>query len=113
MKHQRDFNMVSNIGLTEAARISALIGDLDRIVRIIDADIGHEEKAAGRFDLSDAAYPIVARMLRVRRDNLAKTIASLERRVSVILEGMERSDDWRPAPHFISNGRRSNAERTS
>jgi hypothetical protein len=113
MKHPRDFNMVSNIGLTEAARISALIGDLDRIVRIIDADIGHEEKAAGRFDLSDAAYPIVARMLRVRRDNLAKTIASLERRVSVILEGMERSDDWRPSPHFISNGRRSNAEQTS
>ena len=113
MKHQRDFNMVSNIRLTEAARISALISDLDRTVRIIDADIAHEEKAAERFDLSDAAYPIVARILRVRRDNLAKTIASLERRVSVILERMERSDDWRPATHLISNSRRSNAGQTS
>jgi hypothetical protein len=83
MKHQHDFKTASNIGLGETARISALISDLDRIVRIIDADIGHEEKAAGRFDLSDAAYPIVARILRVRRDNLAKTIASLEKRVSV------------------------------
>ena len=92
MKHQRDFNMVSNIGLTEAARISSLISGLDRTVQIIDADIAHEEKAAGRFDLSDAAYPIVARILRVRRDNLAKTIASLERQVSVILERMEQSD---------------------
>ena len=113
MKHQRDFNMVSNIGLTEAARISALISDLDRTVRLIDADTAHEEKAAGRFDLSDGAYPIVARILRVRRDNLAKTIASLERRVSVILEGMERADDWRPATHLISNGGRCNAEQTS
>ena len=60
-----------------------------------------------------AAYPTVARILRVGRDNLAKTIASLERRVSVILERMEQSDDWRPAAHLISNGRRSNAEQTS
>jgi hypothetical protein len=37
----------------------------------------------------------------VRRDNLAKTIASLERRVSVLLELMERADDWRPATHMV------------
>jgi hypothetical protein len=112
VKHQRDFKKASNIGLGEAAQISALISDLDRIVRIIDADIVHEEKAAGWFDPSNAAYPIVARMLRVRRDNLKNTITSLERRVSVILERTERTDDWRPATHLISNGRQ-NAEQTS
>jgi hypothetical protein len=56
MKHQRDFNMASNIGLTEAARIRALISDLDRTVRIIDADIAHEEKA--RNGLTSPTPPI-------------------------------------------------------
>ena len=46
-----------------------------------------QRKAAlrARFDLSDAAYPVMARILEVRRDNLATTIAALEARLATVL----------------------------
>jgi phage shock protein A len=36
----------------------------------------------GIFDRSDAAYPILARMLATRRDNIKDTITALEQRLS-------------------------------
>jgi len=41
-------------------------------------DIEHEEAWAGVRDLSDPAYPMLARSLRARRENIGATIASLE-----------------------------------
>ena len=81
MKHQRDANGASNVGLGQAAQITALISDLRRIDHLIERDIAREEKEAGVFDLSSAAYPIMGRILRVRRNNLANTIATLGREV--------------------------------
>ena len=75
-------NLASHFGLAQAAQITALIIELQRVDRSIDADIAREEEQAGRFDLSDAAYPITARILKVRRDNLATTIAALEARLA-------------------------------
>jgi hypothetical protein len=89
LKHQKDFSRASNVGLSEAARISALISDLQRTDQIIEADIAREEAEAGRFELSSAAYPIIARILRVRRNNLAKTMALLEARLASVLERTE------------------------
>ena len=83
MKHQRDFE-TSSQGLREALRVNSLIKDLDRIVRLIDSDIAREEKESGVTDLSNAAYSLAARLLRVRRDNLSHTIASLETRVAAL-----------------------------
>jgi len=48
----------------------------------IDSDIAAEEEQAGVFDPSQAGYPILARTLAARRDNLKQTIAALERRLS-------------------------------
>ena len=59
-------------------RIAILIADLTRTSAILTADIEHEEERAGVRDLADPAYPALARTLRVRRQNLRATIASLE-----------------------------------
>ena len=76
MKYQRDANAASNV-MGEAAQIIALISDLRRRDHLIEGDIAREEKEAGVFDLSSAAYPISGRILRERRNNLGNTIASL------------------------------------
>ena len=59
-------------------RIATLIGNLSRSVELLTVDIEHEETQAGVRDLSDPAYPVLARSLRVRRDNLMETISLLE-----------------------------------
>jgi hypothetical protein len=66
---------------TAAARrlqIATLIGDLSRSMDILSADIEHEEARAGVRDVSDPTYPVLARSLRVRRENIGATIAMLE-----------------------------------
>jgi hypothetical protein len=59
-------------------QIATLIGNLSRTVEILTAEIEHEEARAGIHDLSNPAYPVLARSLRVRRVNIGATIASLE-----------------------------------
>jgi hypothetical protein len=59
-------------------QIATLIGSLSRSVELLTADIEHEEARAGVRDLSDRAYPVLARSLRTRRENIRTTIASLE-----------------------------------
>ena len=50
MKHQRDANGASNVGLGKAAQITALISDLRRADHLMEGDIAREEKEAGVFD---------------------------------------------------------------
>jgi hypothetical protein len=69
------------IGL-EASWIVALISNLDRHVELLDQDIAVEEERAQVFDRSHPAYPILARTLTARRDNLSATIAALEKRLA-------------------------------
>jgi hypothetical protein len=59
-------------------QIATLIGNLSRSLEMLTIDIEHEEKQAGVRDLADPAYPVLARSLRVRRENIGVTIASLE-----------------------------------
>jgi hypothetical protein len=59
-------------------QIATLIGDLSRSLDILSADIEHEEERAGVRDVSDPTYPLLARSLRTRRENIGATIASLE-----------------------------------
>jgi hypothetical protein len=47
-------------------------------VQILTADIEHEEVPAGVRDLLDPTYAVLARSLRVRRENIEATIAALE-----------------------------------
>ena len=81
MKQQRHFD-TSEAAQREAVKIRRMIGDLDRLVRLLDCNIAIQEECAKISDQSDVAYPILARALAARRDNLRKTIAALEQRLS-------------------------------
>ena len=61
-------------------QLSILIADLRRVVALIDADIKAEEERAHAFAHSNPKYPLLARHLRDRRDNLLATISLLEAR---------------------------------
>jgi hypothetical protein len=65
----------------EAQQTKSLIADLDRIVQIINVDVAAEEERAKVFDTTQPEYPILARALKARRDNLLDTIASLRQRL--------------------------------
>lgn len=62
----------------DSLRIATLIGSLSRSVELLTFNVEHEESRIGVHDLSDPAYPVLARSLRMRRDNIRATIASLE-----------------------------------
>ena len=59
-------------------QIATLIDNLSRSVEILTADIEREEAQAGVRDLADPTYPVLARSLRARRDNIMATVATLE-----------------------------------
>jgi septation ring formation regulator EzrA len=80
MKHRRHFEHGNRS--REALQTRSLIADIDRVVQIIDSDIAAEEENASVFDKSQAEYPMLARTLAARRDNLRGTIAALEKRLS-------------------------------
>lgn len=63
-------------------QIATLIGSLSRSVALLTVDIEHEEARTGVRDLPDPTYPVLARGLRVRRENIGATICMLEVRLS-------------------------------
>jgi phage shock protein A len=86
MKQQRHFD-TSEAAQREAAQIWKMIVDLDRSVQLLNCDIMTEEERTRIADRSNAAYPILARMLAARRDNLKDTITALEQRLSKLDQG--------------------------
>ena len=70
----------------EAEQTKSLIADLDRIVQIINADVAAEEERAKVFDTTRPEYPILARALKARRDNLLGTVAALRQRLPNVKE---------------------------
>lgn len=60
-------------------RAQRLVSDLRRMVQLIESDIESEEEQAGTFDPRRSDYPIRARLLRARRENLTATISRLEK----------------------------------
>ena len=79
MRHQG--HLKSTEQLREATQARTLIADLSRIVEILNVDIASEEQAAGVADLAHSEYPVLARALRARRDNLLDTISALQQRL--------------------------------
>ena len=59
-------------------QIATLITNPSQTVDILTADIEDEEVRVGARDLLDPTYPVLARSLRTRTDNIRATIASLE-----------------------------------
>jgi septation ring formation regulator EzrA len=80
MKHQRHFG--SATPAREALQTKTLIADITRIVRILDSDIAAEEEHTRVYDRSQVEYPMLARTMATRRDNLVNTISALERRLA-------------------------------
>ena len=60
------------------SQMARLIESLSRSVELLTIEIEHEEARVGVSDLSAVTYPVLARSLRARKDNLRITIASLE-----------------------------------
>jgi hypothetical protein len=71
-------------GIAHEAQIASLIGDIGRTLRQLDCEIQAEEERTKSFDPDNIAYPPLARSLRIRRDNLRATIATLELRAGAI-----------------------------
>lgn len=67
-------------GKSRDLTIGKMLAELVLACRLIEADIAAEEARAGVFDRSDRRYPILAKSLNDRRDNLKGTIATLEKR---------------------------------
>jgi hypothetical protein len=81
MKHQRHIDANVATALREETRTRELIADIDRVVQILNSDIAAEEVQAEIFDPGKPEYPMLARALTARRDNLRGTIAALEKRL--------------------------------
>jgi hypothetical protein len=65
----------------ETAVISKILADLVRTVQLIECEIVAQERASVS-DRSDVKYPMLARTLIERRDNLKMTIDALEQRLA-------------------------------
>jgi hypothetical protein len=86
VKKQCHFGTANGIAERDAAVVAAMKDDLCRIVEILDCDVATEEERAGVFDRSDPLYPILARTLAVRRDNLKLTVAALGQRLDAVAD---------------------------
>jgi len=69
----------------ERARIGTLLSELQRSLEIIKADLDVEEKQAQWPSPEDPRYPVAARSLRDRCDNIAATIRLLEVRAQQMM----------------------------
>jgi len=69
-----------------AFRIKKMIDDMRRVISSLDTEITLEEDRTRVHDQSHYTYPITAKSMRQRRDNLMLTIAALEAK----LPGAER-----------------------
>ena len=83
MKHAKRYG-ATNLPSCERDLLLNMISDLDRLVRLLDCDIAKEEERFRVSNRADPAYPMLARTLSTRRDNLKSTIAALENRLVTV-----------------------------
>jgi len=68
----------------EAMQIGTMLSDLDRTTRLLECDIALQEANARVKNPAYFDYPIAARTMAARRDNLKMTVTVLERRLSAL-----------------------------
>jgi hypothetical protein len=66
----------------ETAVISKILADLAQTVQLIESEIANQEERASVSDRSDIRYPMLARTLIERRDNLNVTSDALKQRLA-------------------------------
>ncbi|MDI4231602.1 hypothetical protein AAFX91_21180 [Bradyrhizobium sp. 31Argb] len=67
--------------LRDVLVIQTMLEDLQRSVRILDCDIATEEATGRVSNAADPRYPLLAKTLSTRRDNLKSTIRALSDRL--------------------------------
>ena len=73
-----DTQTVASRELNRSQVATSLAFELQQMAALLQAALEHEESRAAVRDPSDPQYPMLARSLRSRFDNLQKTIASLK-----------------------------------
>ena len=63
-------------------QVATMIADMKRVVALLDEDIAATEVRTGMHDKADIAYPPLAKSQWERQNNLKRTIAELQRRLS-------------------------------
>jgi hypothetical protein len=81
MSAASQFGNSSITALRDVLVIQTMLEDLQRTVRILDCDIATEEATGGTTNAADPRYPLLARTLSTRRDNLNSTIRALKERL--------------------------------
>jgi hypothetical protein len=66
----------------ETTVIIKMLADLVRTVQLIECEVAAQEERASVSDGTDVKYPMLARTLIERRDNLTMTIDALEQRLA-------------------------------
>lgn len=79
MKRHNQIGTVTEIDPRAVHQITAMIEDIRRVVRLLEEEVA--EVRARVHDTADVAYPLNARAMGERRDNLTKTMASLAERL--------------------------------
>jgi len=71
---------------TQVLTIQALIAEVDHSIKALDRSIEIEQERAGVTESSHYAYPMTARAMGTRRDNLKITKDALANRLSSLLD---------------------------
>ena len=71
--------------------IELMIADFERKRKELEAAIGYEEQQAGVSDPEDVRYPLAAREMRKRRENLRRSIDDLRKQLEVAVRRVEEA----------------------
>jgi hypothetical protein len=77
MKMQCHFEIENEAASRETTQIRTMIADFNRTLQVLGHEISAEEERARVSDPTDIAYPILARVMRARRENLKVTVGLL------------------------------------
>jgi hypothetical protein len=84
LRYPYHFANTKQTAAKEAERLKTMIDDLNRAVKIFEFDRAAEEERSHIFDPKNAEYPMLARTIAARRDNIIATISVLEARLSLL-----------------------------
>jgi septation ring formation regulator EzrA len=82
MEQLHRFGSANQAAPEAAGRVETMIADLNRAVKFLDFDIATEEEREQVYDRANADYPMLARTIAARRENLKVTISILEARLA-------------------------------
>jgi hypothetical protein len=81
---QHHSGIAQDTALRQAALLRSMIGDLERTFQILPINICTEEKHLRVFDKADPLYPVPARTLKARSDNLKTMVTDLKQRLTLL-----------------------------